>query len=80
MVPNSFRREDSWNCKNTDGINVAIRVQPAFALINDRPVRSTGKSKMTKGNAAETGMRAESVLPNDRKLALALALIDAAQG
>lgn len=52
----------------------------AFAMINDQRVRSTGESKMTEGNVTGTRMRAASVLASDRKLAFALALIDAAQG
>ena len=67
--------------ENADGINLAIRVQAAFAMINDQRVRfHTGKSKMTEGNVTGTRLRAASVLPNDRKLTFALALIDAAQG
>ena len=79
--PNRFCREDSWELQRTQTASIwRFASKPAFAMINDQRVRSTGKSKMTEGNVTGTRLRAASVLPNDRKLTFALALIDAAQG
>jgi len=80
--PNRFRQEVSWELQRTQTASIwRFASKPAFAMINDQRVRfHTGKSKMTEGNVTGSRMRAASALPNDRKLAFALALIDAAQG
>ena len=75
-----FDGKTHGTAENTDASMWRFASKSAVAMITDQLVRSTRRSKATEGNVTGTRMRAESVLPNDRRMALALALIDAAQG
>ena len=48
-----FGGKSHGTVESIDGINVAIRVEPAFARIRGQLVRSTGASRMTEGNMSE---------------------------